>query len=207
MAARLPGALAIPCDISDEAAVQSAFENCLDAFGRIDHVLNSAGHVINGAVDETSLEDWSRMLTVHVTGTFLVCRAAAAAMKRTGGGAIVNMSSVAALAGARNLCAYSASKGAVLAFSRQLAIELAEFGIRVNSVAPGSIETPMSIELAISRGQGDRQKGTQPIIDTTPLRRIGSPAEAANAVLFLLSDDASYFTGSCLTPDGGRLAM
>lgn len=205
-AARLPGAIAIICDVCDATSVRSAVDQCLASFGKLDHVLNSAGHVINGSIEDTSFNDWNRMFSVHVNGTFLICQAVAPSMKEAGGGSIVNMSSVAALAGAPNLCAYSAAKGAILAFSRQLAVEFAGFGIRVNSVAPGSIETPMSIELAISRGKGDRQKGIQPVIDTTPLRRIGNPAEAANAVLFLLSDDASYFTGSCLTPDGGRLA-
>lgn len=205
-AARMPGAVAITCDVSDASSVRSAVDQSIGAFGRIDNVLNSAGHVINGPIEDTASDDWSRMFSVHVNGTFLVCQAVAPSMKASGGGSIVNMSSVAALAGAPNLCAYSAAKGAILAFSRQLAVEFAPFGIRVNSVAPGSIETPMSIELAIARGKGDRQKGTQPVIDSTPLRRIGSPTEAANAILFLLSDDSSYFTGSCLTPDGGRLA-
>lgn len=206
LAARLPDALSIACDVSDEASVQAAVDASLGRFGAIDGVLNAAGHVINKSIEDTSLADWSRMLTVHATGTFLVCRAVAPVMKAGGGGAIVNMGSVAGLAGAPNLCAYSAAKGAILALSRQLAVELAGAAIRVNVVAPGPIETPMSIELAISRGGGDRQKGTQPVIDTTPLGRIGTPAEAAAGILFLLSDDASYYTGSCLTPDGGRLA-
>ncbi len=206
LADELPGAVALACDVADEVSVGTAVVTSLKQLDRIDGLLNSAGHVLNRSIEETSLDEWDRMLRVHATGSFLLCRAVTPVMKAAGGGSIVNMCSVAGLAGGRNLCAYSAAKGAVLALTRQLAVELAGGGIRVNAVAPGSIETPMSIELALSRGEGDRTKGFQPVIDTTPLRRVGTPREAAAAILFLLSDEASYFTGSCLTPDGGRLA-
>lgn len=116
------------------------------------------------------------------------------------------MSSVAAISGIKNLSAYAAAKGGILALSRQMAIEFAPYGIRVNAVVPGSIETPMSIELAVDRGKGDRAKGFQGVIDNTPLGRVGQPKEAAAAILFLLSDAASYFTGTELKPDGGLTA-
>lgn len=205
IAGRLERAVAIRCDVSSEASVKEAVARAADMLEGIDCVLNSAGHVFNQPITEMLLEDWNKMLTVHLTGTFLICREAIPHIRR--GGSVVNMSSVAALAGARNLAAYSAAKGGVLAFSRQLAVELAPQEIRVNAVLPGSIETPMSIELALNRGNGDLAAGIQPIIDTTPLGRVGKPHEAASAILFLLSDDASYFTGTQLVPDGGRTAI
>jgi len=206
VASRLDRSLAIDCDVASESAVRQAVDHAVQTFGRIDCVLNSAGHVINKPIDDVSLDDWNRMMAVHVTGTFLVCKHAVPHLKRGDTSSIVNMSSVAAVSGIRNLSAYSAAKGAILALSRQLAMELAPHRIRVNTVVPGSIETPMSIALAVDRGGGDRARGIQPVIDNTPLGRVGTPAEAAAAILFLLSDAASYFTGSDLRPDGGLTA-
>ena len=203
----LAGAFAVACDVADEASVASAVASARQRMGRIDCVLNSAGHAFYMPIGETALSQWNRMLAVHVTGTFLVCKAVLPALREAGGGSIVNIASVAALIGRRNLGAYSAAKGAVLAFSRQLAAELAPDNIRVNAIAPGSVRTAMTEPLAVTRGGGDWAKGAAIMAADTLQKRIGDPAEIAAPICFLLSDEASFFTGSLMVPDGGMTAI
>lgn len=207
VAAELDGAVAIACDVADEDSVRSAVATAVDRLGRIDSVFNAAGHVVFGPLETYPLAEWNRTLAVHVTGTFLVCRNALPALREAGGGAIVNVASVAALVGRSQLGAYSAAKGAILAFSRQLAVDLGPDNIRVNVVAPGSVRTAMTEPVWALRGGGDLEKGAAITGREAILRRVGEADEIASTVCFLLSDDASFFTASLLVPDGGMTAI
>jgi NAD(P)-dependent dehydrogenase (short-subunit alcohol dehydrogenase family) len=169
-------------------------------------VYNAAGHVVFGPFESYPLAEWRRTLDVHLTGTFLVCQEAVPVIREHGGGAIVNTASVAALIARRQLAAYSAAKGAIIGFSRQLAVDVGP-EIRVNVVAPGSIRTAMTEPVWLERGGGDFEKGTAATARETILGRVGEATEIASTVCFLLSDDASYFTASVLVPDGGMIAV
>src|SRR5213078_42681 len=124
VASELDGSIALACDVSDESSVQAAVSQAAERLGRIDCVFNAAGHVVFGPIEDYPLAEWNRTRAVHVTGTFLVCKAVLPVLRAAGGGSIVNVASVAALVGRPNLAAYSAAKGAILAFSRQLAVDV-----------------------------------------------------------------------------------
>ncbi len=196
VASKLPSAVALECDVSDEASVGAALASVREAFGRLDCVFNSAGFVRFTPIEELSLHDWNRMLAVHLTGTFLVCRAALPLLGSSGGGAIVNMASASALLARPHLGAYAAAKGGVIAFSRQLALDAHEYGVRVNAVAPGSVQTPL---LTGVYEPGAVPNAIQP--------RIAAPDEIATTVCFLLSDEASFMTAALVVVDGGATAL
>jgi NAD(P)-dependent dehydrogenase (short-subunit alcohol dehydrogenase family) len=206
VAAELPGALAIGCDVSDEAAVADAVARAHAELGRIDCVFNAAGHVVFGPIEQYPVAEFRRMLAVHVTGSFLVCRAVVPIMRGLGGGAIVNVASVAALVATPSNGAYSAAKGAIVSWSRQLALDLAADGIRVNVIAPGRVRTGMTIPLYEARGEGDYSRGAQLGARHNLQKRIAEPEEIAALGCFLLSDEASFLTGSVHVADGGETA-
>jgi len=207
LAAQLPGSIALGCDVSEEASVAKAVAETHRQLGRIDGVLNAAGHAIFGSIEETSVAAWNRIFAVHVTGTFLVCRATMPILREGGGGSIVNLASISALMGRPKQGAYAAAKGAILAFSRQLATDVAADKVRVNVVAPGTVKTAMTIPLFDERGEGDRARGEAMSSEAIPLKRVGLPEEIAAPICFLLSDEASFFTGTVLVPDGGMTAI
>lgn len=192
----LGGGLAVRCDVADEASVGAAVAGARDELGRIDCVFNCAGYVRFIPLAELELEEWNRMLAVHLTGTFLVCKAALPVMRDTGGGAIVNMSSTSALLARPHLAAYAAAKGGIISLSKQLALDAHEYGVRVNVIAPGSIGTPL---LAGVYEPGAVPHAIQP--------RVAAPEEIASTVCFLLSDDASFLTASLVVADGGATAL
>jgi NAD(P)-dependent dehydrogenase (short-subunit alcohol dehydrogenase family) len=196
VASEREGSIGIACDVTDESSVDSAVHEAHERLGRIDCVLNSAGIVQFAPIEELSLVDWNRMLAVHLTGTFLVCKATLPHLRAAGGGSIVNVASVTALVARANLAAYSAAKGGIIAFSRQLALDAGADNVRVNVIAPGSVRTPM----------------TQPVYEQGSLphsiqMRMAEPEEIAATACFLLSDESSYFTGALLVPDGGATAV
>jgi NAD(P)-dependent dehydrogenase (short-subunit alcohol dehydrogenase family) len=203
VAAELDGSSAIACDVSDESPVQRAVDEAVQRLGRIDCVLNAAGHVHFAPLEQLSVEDWNRMLAVHLTGTFLVCRAVLPALRAAGGGSIVNLSSVTALVARTNLAAYSAVKGGIVSLSRQLALDLATDNVRVNALAPGSVRTPMTQPVY---GDEDGTRGHSAVPGSIQ-QRIAEPEEIAAAACFLLSADASFLTGTLLVADGGSTAV
>lgn len=205
VASGLDGAIALTLDISDEAAVRAAVAATLAAYGRLDCVYNGAGNLTVGPTDGFAAADFMRMLEVHALGTFLVCREAIPALRASGHGSIVNTSSVIALVARQELGPYSAAKGAVHAYTRQLAIELAP-DVRVNSVAPGRTVTGMTEWIYRELGGGDLEAGMRKAGEEVMLARVARPEEIAAAVCFLLSDDASYVTAHCLVADGGFTA-
>jgi NAD(P)-dependent dehydrogenase (short-subunit alcohol dehydrogenase family) len=207
LAAELEGGVGLGADVSDEGAVARAVAEAAERLGSLDCVVNSAGHVVLRRFEKLRLDEWNRMLAVHVTGTMLVCREALPHLRRSGGGAIVNVSSVGALAGKPYLTAYSAAKAAIIGLSRQLAVELAEDGVRVNVVAPGDVRTSMTAPLYEALGGGDESAGAAEIGASNLLKRVGEPEEVAAAICFLLADEASFFTGSLVVPDGGLTAV
>ena len=187
----------VATDVGDEARVEAAFAAVDERFGCLDVLVNCAGIDLAGPLIDTSAEEWERVNRTNATGVFLCTRAAARRMVARGCGCIVSVSSVNAHLGWRNRCAYSASKGAIEAFSRAAAAELGRFGIRVNVVAPGSIETPLwggTLTAAARAAHGGR----------TALGRIGTAADVAGAVAYLTSDEARYVTGIVLPVCGGR---
>jgi NAD(P)-dependent dehydrogenase (short-subunit alcohol dehydrogenase family) len=198
VAAELGGqATAVRLDVRDENDVAAA----IAAAGRVDALINVAGIGSTTNTPDTSLKTWERVFAVNVTGTFLCCKHAVPAMARTGGGVIVNVASVAGLVGLRNRAAYCASKGAVIAFTRALAIDHVADGIRVNAVCPGTIETPWVRRLVEEAGESiDALRARQ------LLGRLGTPEEVADAILYLASDAAAFLTGTLLTVDGGLTA-
>jgi NAD(P)-dependent dehydrogenase (short-subunit alcohol dehydrogenase family) len=203
VAARCPGSIALAVDVADEASVVAAVAAASDQLGRIDCAFNAAGIADFGPVETWSLERWQRMMKVHLDGTFLLCRELVPIMRSHGSGSIVNTASIAALVAQAGNSPYGAAKGAIAAFSRQIARDLAP-EIRVNVVAPGRILTPMTSPLYAARAGGDLDKGKEMMGKLNPMGRLGEAQEVAAAVCFLLSRDASFITGHVLVIDGGE---
>jgi len=190
-------AIACPCDVSQSEQVATVVARTLDAFGRIDVLVNNAGIIRRGTIDTVSEEDWKQVLDVNVTGAFHFCRAVVPVMKRQGGGTIVNVSSIAAKLGdITSAPGYGPSKAALDALTKTLAHQLAPL-IRVNGVAPHAIETDMSAQWSPER--------RREIAASIPLGRLGRPEDVAEAVLFLVSDRAAFITGEILDVNGGAL--
>jgi NAD(P)-dependent dehydrogenase (short-subunit alcohol dehydrogenase family) len=184
-------------DITDEPAAEAAVNNVAAEFGGLDGVVNSAGIGIDIHVLDTPVSQFRNVLDINVTGTFIIGRAAARIMKDQGAGAIVNIASIAGLRGFKGRAAYGASKGAVAILTQVMAVDLARYGIRVNAVAPGPIDTPLVQAMhppAVRRA----------VLQHTPMRRYAEPDEVATAILFLLdSTQSSFITGAILPVDGG----
>jgi NAD(P)-dependent dehydrogenase (short-subunit alcohol dehydrogenase family) len=191
-------------DITDPQEVASVVARIVDELGGIDVLHSNAGRLSAGTILEVTLEEWNRVFAVNVTGMFLVVRAVVPAMQEKGGGAIVTTGSVSGLFGEPALTAYTASKAAVINLTRQLAIDLAIAGIRVNSVCPGWVDTGFN-DPQFAHDQMSPKDVVAAIDRTVPMRRQGTPEEMAAAVAFLASDDASYITGQTLVVDGGLL--
>ena len=202
VADELDGAISMPLDVVDEDAVSRVVGEVAAQFGHIDCLFNAAGHAEFGPIEDWSFERWQRMLTVHAGGTFLMCRSVLPIMRSNAGGSIVNVASVAALAAQAKNAPYGAAKGAILAFSRQLAKDAAPL-VRVNTVAPGRTRTGMTEPLMIARA-GSVEKGSEMFGQANLQQRVAEPDEIAAPVCFLLSDEASFVTGALLVADGGE---
>ncbi len=180
-------------DVSDEAQVRDMFREYFRLYGRIDVLVNNAGICLESLIQDTTLADWERVFAVNVRGTFLCSRAVTNKMVSAGGGSIINVASVWGEVGASCEAAYSASKGAVIAFTKALAKELALSNVRINCVSPGVIDTRMNACYT--------EEEMYDLIDRIPLNRIGSGADVASACLFLAEN--SYVTGEILSVGGG----
>ncbi|MBS0541160.1 MAG: SDR family oxidoreductase [Proteobacteria bacterium] len=199
-------ALFTPLDVVDEATWQAAVAATVAAFGGLHGLVNAAGIGVRNNIEDCSLEDYRRVNDINSLGTFLGCKSAIAAMKESGGGSIVNISSVLGLRGSSQALAYCASKGAVRSLTKNVALYCAQarYNIRCNSVHPGYIETPM---IAPRLGQTvDNMTGRQWLESLHPLGRLGQPVEVAHMILFLLSDESTFSTGSEFVCDGGLTA-
>ena len=196
-----------PLDVTDEDAWQATVDGAMAAHGRLDILVNNAGITRAEPIAEVTLETWRRIMAVNADGVFLGTRSAILAMRRTGGGSIVNMSSVLGIVGTAHLAAYTASKGAVRYFTKCVALECARdgSGIRVNSIHPAFIATPMMDETAI-RMFGDADAGRREFGKLHPVGHVGEPDDIANGVVYLASDEAKFVTGTELVIDGGYTA-
>jgi len=190
---------AIELDVTSPRDWIAAVELTETTFGRLDVLVNNAGIIDEGGAVDEDLEAWHRVIAVNQTGMFLGMKHAVPAMRRAGGGSIVNVSSTLGVVGADDYIAYQASKGAVRQMTRSAALSYVKDGIRVNTICPGFIETPMTDELEDEIRDHD--------IGMTPMARAGKPIEVSYAVLYLASDESSFVTGSDLVVDGGYLAQ
>jgi NAD(P)-dependent dehydrogenase (short-subunit alcohol dehydrogenase family) len=194
---------AFALDVADRASVDEVVEEIARRFGRIDVVVANAGFTLTHApsLPETTDEEWEEVFRVNVFGVFAACRAALRHMHD--GGAIVTVGSINSFVAWENDGAYTASKGAVLQFTRALALDVASRGIRVNSVCPGGIDTPLT-QAFLDRAKDPAALAAE-YAAVAPLNRMGQPEEIANCILFLASQEASFVTGAALIADGGTV--
>jgi 3alpha(or 20beta)-hydroxysteroid dehydrogenase len=193
-------ARSVRLDVTSEQSWRDAVRATRDAFGRLDVLVNNAGIVRASSLESTSLADYMAVVQVNQVGTFLGMRAVVPAMRDAGGGSIINISSNAGLEGVRNVVGYVASKWAVRGMTKTAALELGRYGIRVNSVHPGPIDTPMVA--APDFDEVDKNA----VLAGLPIPRMGHVDEIARMVLFLASDESSFSTGAEFVADGGRTA-
>jgi 3alpha(or 20beta)-hydroxysteroid dehydrogenase len=192
----------LPLDVTREDSWADFCTGALEAFGTIDVLINNAGILATGSLAETSLDDYMKVIQVNQIGVFLGMKAVLAPMTQAGGGSIVNISSIGGLAGVAGMVSYVSSKFAVRGMTKTAALEFGPLGIRVNSVHPGAVDTPMVAPSGIASDLSDEGS----LRTGLPLQRVSQPEEIAKLVAFLASEDASYCTGSEFTADGGMLA-
>lgn len=198
-AGRAGAARAVGADVRRAAECQRMVDAALDAFGRLDILVNNAGVSLWTTIDDTSEADWDRVLDTNLKGVFLGCKAAIPAMRRTGGGSIVNIASMAGLQALPRHFAYCAAKAGLIHMTRSLAADHGHEGIRINCICPGAVLTPL-LGVAIDV---DNPALLERIGRGAALGRVGRPEEVASVCLFLCSDAASYVTGAALSVDGG----
>jgi len=189
-------ALAAKANVADSKETEKMANAAIKKFGRIDILANNAGIYPFKPLVEMKEEDWDRVMGVNLKGVFNCTKAVLPKMIEQKSGNIINISSIAgAVVGYINLAHYCASKGGVLGFTRAAALELAQYGVRVNAIAPGAVETPGTKVVG--------EEALKQVTQTIPLKRIGQPEDVANLVVFLASDDSSYITGQLIVADGG----
>ncbi|MBL4744653.1 MAG: glucose 1-dehydrogenase [Cycloclasticus sp.] len=192
----------LPLNVTNESEWISVVDQIVAKYGQIDVLVNNAGILIIKAVEETTTEEWDRTFDINIKSIFFGTKAVLPAMQKAGGGSIVNISSIYGIVGAPVSAAYQATKGAVRMFTKATAVDYAQYNIRVNSVHPGVIDTPMTKDLL----HGDEEV-RKAIMGTTILDRPAQPREVSYAVLHLASDDSSFMNGSEMVVDGGYTAV
>lgn len=191
---------AVVADVADGGAIATAVASTEEVLGRLDFAVNNAGiEQPVTSVEETAEDDWNRLIAVNLTGVFLSMKQQIPAIRRQGGGAIVNLSSGAGVMGIRGQAAYAATKHGVLGMTKSAALEVAAEGIRINAICPGIIETPM-----MGRFSGGTPEGRERVIAQAPVGRMGRPEEIASAALWLCSDLGGFAIGHALVVDGGQ---
>jgi len=190
------------CNVARKAEVDAALAATLEVFGRVDALVNNAGIFKAADFLDITEADWDAVIDVNLKGAFLVAQAVARTMAARGGGAIVNMSSVNGLMAIPTIASYNVSKGGLNQLTRVMALALADHGIRVNAVAPGTIATELAQQAVLGSAEARAR-----IMSRTPMKRLGEPSEIADVTAFLLSDAASYMTGQIVYVDGGRLSL
>ncbi len=183
-------------DVSQPEQLDKLFDYIRKKHRRLDILVNCVAHATRNDILETTLEEWNRIMAINLTGYFLCIQHAARIMKENGGGVIINISAASGERGSPGTAAYSISKGAINSLTRQAAVDLAPYRIRVNGIISGIVGTPLG-----SKDMGNRKME----YDTIPLRRIGQPEDVAEAAVFLASEKASYITNAILPVDGGRM--
>lgn len=192
-------AMACQADVSDEAAVAAMAQTALEGFGRVDILVNNAGVAASAPVQDITVADWDRVLAVHLRGTFLVTRALLPQMLARGSGRIINTASQLAYKGAPGFAHYTAAKGAILSFTRTLALELGRSGITANCVAPGATRTPMLEDVP--------EEVLDAIRAGIPLGRLAEVDDIVPSYVFLASEDARHYQGQCISPNGGDVFL
>jgi NAD(P)-dependent dehydrogenase (short-subunit alcohol dehydrogenase family) len=198
-------AVMVQTDVSKAADAEKMARAAVDAYGRLDVLVNNVGVYVKGDVVTTQERDWDRIFAVNLKGMFLCMQAAIPAMKRNGGGVIVNVASEAGLVAIRNQVAYNVSKSGVIMLTKSAAVDFADANIRVNCICPGTTETPL-VAAAVNR-EADPVKARRALEECRPLNRLGKPAEIAEGILLLASDELGYATGAVLSVDGGYTAQ
>ncbi len=193
-------ALFVPMDVTSEDDWRRAIQAAVSAYGKLDVLVNNAGVSGRNTVEETSVELWDRVMAVNAKGVFLGTKLAIPEMRKAGGGSIINVSSIWGLVGSDSSTAYHSAKGAVRIFTKAAAVQYAKEGIRVNSVHPGFVDSPMTIEYHALPSVRETRVGA------TPLGRMGTPEDIAAGILYLASNESSFVTGSELVIDGGMTA-
>lgn len=199
------GAMALAVDVADSSAVQNMIEATVRKFGRIDVLVNNAGYGISGDVVQTSEQDWDKLMAVNVNGVFHGCKHVIPVMRKQGGGVIVNTASTVSLIGIRDRAAYCASKGAVASLTKAMALDHVQDKIRINCVAPGTIESPYFAEMFAKLS--DPAQARRELEQRQAMNRMGKPEEVAYAMLYLACDESSFVTGTVLVVDGGWTAQ
>ena len=203
--ARLGKVAFVQGDVSKAEDARGMVLQTVKKFGRIDVLFNNAGIYMEKLAEDTTEEEWDKLIDINLKGTFLVSKYAIPYMKKQRGGSIINNSSDAGLVGNKRCPAYCASKGAITIMTKAMALDYAKYNIRVNSVNPGTIDTPMLAYEA--EASEDVEEYLKRANEEHPIGRVGRPEEVANAVLFLASDEASFVTGAALSVDGGLTAQ
>jgi len=198
-------AIALRTDVSDSENVRAMLKQTVDHFGRLDVLVNNAGYDIPGSVVETDEADWDRLIAVNLNGVFYGCKYAIPIMREQGGGAIVNTASIVATVGIPDRAAYCASKGAVAALTRAMALDHVAEGIRINCIAPGTMDSPYFDEMLAKSERPEEMR--RELERRQAMNRLGKPEEVARGILYLACDDSSFATGSMLTVDGGMTAQ
>lgn len=194
-------ARAIQCDVSRKEEVEHLVQESIKTFKKIDILVNNAGIFVPKPFLEASEEEWERTMDINLKSIFLCSQAAAKHMKKQKKGKIINIASIAGFVGYRGAASYCASKGAIVNLTKELALELAEYNINVNAIAPGAIETPMTDFMKQDK------KAMQQTLALIPLKKIGKPKDIGHAACYLASDEAGYVTGHSMVVDGGWLSQ
>jgi len=194
----------VQADVSVMNDARQLVEKTVDRWGRLDVLCNNAGIQMLKTLEETTEEDWRHLMSINLDGAFHCSKFAIPAMRRSGGGSIINMASVGSFVGLGTDAAYCASKGGILSLTRQMALDYSHENIRVNAICPGAIRTPL-MEQYLDEQKGDREAARAEVVASHPIGRMGEPEEVAEVAVFFASDKSSFVAGAHLAVDGGLL--